>query len=53
MAQNLEITKNFQSGTKRTRILMGFIFGTILLRGTNRKSHDNVSFTHVNESCHT
>ena len=37
VAQNLEIiSKNFQFGTRRTRILMGFI---IYLIGTNRKSH--------------
>jgi len=43
VAQNLEIiSKNCQFGTRRTRILMGFIIGTIhyvLILGTNRKSH--------------
>jgi len=38
MAQNLEIIAiNFQSSTRRTRILMGFIISTILLHNTNRK----------------
>jgi len=35
-AQNLEIiSKNFQFGTRRTRILMGFIISTMLLGGMN------------------
>ena len=40
VAQNLEIIcKKFQHSTRRTRILMGFMISTILLPGTNRKSH--------------
>jgi len=40
MAQNLEsISKNFQCSTRRTRILIGSIISTMLLHGTNRKSH--------------
>ena len=39
-AKNLEIiSKTFQFSTMRTRILTGFIIGTKLLHGTNRKSH--------------
>jgi len=38
--KNLEIiSKNFQISTRRTRILMRFIIGTMLLPGTNRKSY--------------
>ena len=40
VAQNLEmISKNFQFSIRHTRILMGFIMSTMLLPGTNRKSH--------------
>ena len=40
LAQNLEIIfKNFQFSTRRTRIPMGCIISTMLLHGTNRKSH--------------
>ena len=38
--QNREIFLNdFQSSTRRTRILMGFIISTVLIHGTNRKFH--------------
>jgi len=40
VAHNLKIiSQNFRFSTRRTRILMGFIISTILLDGTNRKSH--------------
>ena len=40
VAQNLEIiSKKFQFSTRRTRILTGYIISTMLLLGTNRKSH--------------
>ena len=46
VAQNLEIiSMNFQSGTRRTRILMGFIISTILSCGTNHSSHGQNSST--------
>ena len=39
-AQNLEIvSKKFQFGTRRTRILLGVIISTTLWNGTSRKSH--------------
>jgi len=59
VAQNLEITsENSQFRTRRTRIFMGFISSTMLLRGTNRKSHRQSygSFKHFRDylkiSCH-
>jgi len=40
VAQNLKIiSTHFHFGTRRTRILMGFVLSTMLLRVTNRKSH--------------
>jgi len=40
VAENLEIiSKNCRFCTRRTRILMGFIISTMILPGTNRKSH--------------
>jgi len=40
VAQNLEIVSNFfQFRPRRTRIFMGFTISTVLLPGTNGKSH--------------
>jgi len=40
VAQNLEIVSNFfQFSPRRTRIFMGFTISTMLLPGTNGKSH--------------
>jgi len=40
VTKNLEIiSKDFQFGARRTRILMGFVMSTMLLPGTDRKSH--------------
>jgi len=51
VAQNLDIiSENFQFSTRHTKILLGFIISTILLRGTNRKSHGQNSSTNFRKN---
>jgi len=46
MAQNFEtISQHYHFGTRRTTFLVGFNDSTMLLPGTNCKSHGQNSFT--------